>query len=65
MNKELKKLFVKVRDEGWEYHRRRSGHYVIEGPEGQKVFCSSTASDHRSLRNIERDLAKAGLDIRG
>lgn len=64
MNKDMKQLLSKVRDEGWDYRRRRSGHYVIEGPEGQKVFCSATASDHRSLRNIQRDLAKAGLDIR-
>ena len=65
MNKDLKQLFSKVKDEGWSVSRRRSGHYKMEGPDGQKVFCSATASDHRSLRNIERDLAKAGLDIKG
>jgi hypothetical protein len=64
MSKDFKKLTKKIRSKGWDVRQRRSGHYVIEGPNGEKVFCSATPSDHRSLRNIERDLVKAGLDIR-
>ena len=64
VSKEISSLFKKVRDKGWEVSRRRSNHYVIEGPDGQKVFCSGTASDHRAVKNIEKDLANAGLDLR-
>jgi hypothetical protein len=40
-----------------------SGHHlqiVIYGPEGsRKVFCASTASDHRDVKNIKRDIMAA------
>jgi hypothetical protein len=62
--KEAKKLFRQVVSHGWEVRRRGSGHLVIEGPNQQKVFCSATPSDHRAIKNIKRDLAKAGLDLR-
>jgi len=63
MKKEMKKLMKRVQDNGWDYRRRRSGHYVIEGPKGQRVYCSGTASDHRAIKNIKKDLAKAGLEL--
>lgn len=61
MRKELKELVRQIRDHGWDAERRRSGHYVLEGPQGQRVYCSGTASDRRAIKNIKRDLAKAGL----
>lgn len=60
--KEMKKLFKYVRDQGWDVERRRNGHWAITGPEGDKVFCSGTPSDHRAIQNIKKDLSKAGLD---
>ena len=40
-----------------------SGHHLqitIYGPSGsRKVFCASTASDHRDTKNIKRDLMGA------
>lgn len=63
MKKDMKQLLKQIADEGWSYRRRRSGHYVIEGPDGQKVFCSGTSSDHRAIKNIKKDLAKAGLEV--
>lgn len=40
-----------------------SGHHLaitIYGPLGQrKVFCASTASDHRDTKNVKRDLMAA------
>jgi hypothetical protein len=63
-NRDTRKLFKQIETyEGWEVSRRNSGHFVIEGPERQKVFCSGTASDHRALKNLKRDLAKAGLTL--
>lgn len=63
-SKEVRKLFRKVLDhDGWTITKRRSGHYLIQGPEDQKVFCGGTPSDHRAVDNIKRDLSKAGLDI--
>jgi predicted RNA binding protein YcfA (HicA-like mRNA interferase family) len=63
--KEAKKLFREVMSQdGWEVTRRASGHVLIEGPNQQKVFCSATPSDHRAIKNIKKDLAKAGLDLR-
>ncbi len=64
MNKEVKKLFKRIQDHGWSVRRRRNNHYLIEGPDGEKVFCGGTPSDHRAIKNIERDLAKAGLDLK-
>lgn len=63
MKKDLKELVRRVEDRGWTARRRRSGHLVLEGPDGQKVFCSYSASDKRALRNIERDLARYGLHL--
>lgn len=64
MNKEMKELKQVVEEHGWWVEERRSGHLVIKGPDGQQVFCSATPSDHRAVRNIQRDLAHQGLDIR-
>lgn len=65
VTKEIGTVFKKVREKGWTVEQRRSNHYVMKGPKGQKVFCSGTASDHRAIKNIEKDLANAGLDLRG
>jgi hypothetical protein len=44
-----------------------SGHHLaitIFGPEGsRKVFCASTASDHRDAKNIKRDLLGAARAV--
>lgn len=63
-SKDVRQLFRDVKKHGWKVKRRRNGHYVIQGPNDEKVFCSGTASDHRAIKNIKRDLAKMGLDIR-
>lgn len=60
---EVAKLFKEVQDHGWEVRRRRSGHFVMESPEGNKVFCSATTSDVRAIKNIKRDLKYNGLDL--
>lgn len=64
VSKDIKQLFKAARDHGWKVKRRNNGHYLIQGPNNEKVFCSGTASDHRAVKNIKRDLSKAGLDLR-
>lgn len=61
---EIAQLFKEVQEHGWEVERRRSGHFLMKGPNNQKVFCSATASDHRAVKNIKRDLANNGLDLK-
>ena len=63
-DKELKKLFKQVaKRPGWTFRQRNNSHFVIEGPDGEKVFCSGTPSDTHAAKNIKRDLAKVGLDL--
>jgi hypothetical protein len=63
LNKDLKKIFRQAEQRDWIVRRRRSGHYLLQGPRGQKVFCPATPSDHRSLKNLKSHLSKAGLDL--
>lgn len=35
-----------------------SGHYMIRRSDGALVTAGSTSSDHRALKNLERDLTR-------
>lgn len=59
----MKKLFREVKKSGWSVKKRRNNHYLIEGPDGEKVFCGGTPSDYRAVDNVKSDLARAGLDL--
>lgn len=64
MNREVKDLFKAVQSvDGWEVKRRNNGHFLIQGPGKEKVYCSGSPSDHRAIHKIKRDLSKAGLDL--
>ena len=62
--KDLKKLFKEIKSHGWRVSRRNNGHFLLQGPNDQKVYCGGTPSDHRAIKNIKKDLSKAGLDLR-
>jgi hypothetical protein len=63
-SKEIRELFKAVTSvDGWEGRRRNNGHYLIQGPRKEKVYCSATPSDHRAIHRIKRDLSRAGLDL--
>lgn len=64
VSKDMNDLFKRAKAQGWTVHRRNNNHYLIEGPDGQKVFCGGTPSDHRAIKNIESDLSRAGLDLK-
>jgi predicted RNA binding protein YcfA (HicA-like mRNA interferase family) len=56
----LAELFKRLESEGWEIERRKAGHVRLTSPKGGVVFTSSSPSDFRALRNVERDLKRAG-----
>ena len=42
---------------GWQVIMDRR-HVVLRAPWGAKLFCARSHSDHRGMRNVERDLPK-------
>lgn len=51
-------IFKLIRSHGYELIRERK-HFVFKHSQtGHTLVCSRTASDHRALKNIERDLKK-------
>jgi hypothetical protein len=62
--KELKALLSLAEDQGWRVSRTNNGHYKLIAPNGKIVFTSSTPSDNRAIKNIERDLRSGGLIIK-
>lgn len=63
VSKDIRQLFRTVKKHGWTVERRKSGHYLLQGPNDEKVFCGGTPSDHRAVENIKRDLSRNGLDL--
>ena len=59
--KEYMPIWRKARDQGWDVSMTRGGHLCWTSPDGSKVFCPSTPSDHRSLHNVIRKLKYKGL----
>ncbi|CAB4149311.1 hypothetical protein UFOVP529_89 [uncultured Caudovirales phage] len=59
--------FKKLRDiaegQGWVISLRANGHLVWLSPSGAKVYTSATPSDHRAVKNIQRDLRRYGLKV--
>lgn len=58
-SKETRQFLKRIEKRGWTWEERRSGHLRLEGPRGEFVFCSATPSDHRALKNIERNMRMA------
>lgn len=52
-----KPLFSLAKRYGFSLIRSRK-HFVFKHPEGPLLTCSMSASDHRALRNVERDLKR-------
>lgn len=61
--KNLKKLLLLAVEQGWRVERAKNNHYKFYAPNGNIVIVSSTPSDHRAFKNIERDLRINGLVI--
>lgn len=56
----MDELMRRLESEGWTIELKKSGHRKFTSPKGAVVFTSSSPSDYRALRNVERDLKRAG-----
>lgn len=61
-DKELRALIERVERVGWSVSVTSGNRFKILPPEGNVIFASATASEHRALRNIESQLRRAGLE---
>jgi hypothetical protein len=61
--KELRALLTLAENQGWRVTMTQKNHYKLVAPNGKVVFTSSTPSDSRAIKNIERDLRSGGLVI--
>lgn len=57
MNKEVRQFLKKVKKEGWESEPTKNGHIKLTHAKGS-VFCPSSPSDWRSLKDVERKMRK-------
>lgn len=60
---EIKEVIAAVEKCDWTAELRNTGHYHLTGPNGEKYTCSSTPSDHRSIKNHVADLRRLGAPI--
>lgn len=62
-SKKFHKKLKEIIPPTWEIRIRNNGHLALVAPCGKKVFCACTASDHRAIKNIERDVKKVLREI--
>jgi hypothetical protein len=60
---DLKKLLRNLeKEEGATVTKRKSGHWVIDLPNGDRIFTGSTPSDWRGLKKLKSHLKRSGVD---
>ena len=61
--KDVQLLIKKARKQGWTVEVTRGSHLKWLSPDGEggPYFSSSSPSDHRAIKNMEKDLARRGL----
>lgn len=60
---DLKKLLKNLeKEEGATVTKRKSGHWVIDLPNGDRIFTGSTPSDWRGLKKLKSHLKRSGVD---
>lgn len=59
-SKELRVLFSKATEQGWKIEFTKKSHFKMFAPDGQLMFCPSTPSDFRSLRNVLAEMKRHG-----
>jgi len=60
MDKDLRKLAKRARDQGWTVELNRNKHVVFTSPAGHPIVTGSSASDHRSIRNLTAIMRRHG-----
>ncbi len=63
LKRDMQDLVAEVRAAGWTVTYTGAGHWRCQGPAGGLVFCASTPTDSRAVRNARTQLRKAGLDL--
>lgn len=63
MADDLKRTLREVKQAGWAV-TQRGKHLLIEGPDGQRVVCTTTYARGRAHANLVSQLKRAGLDLR-
>lgn len=63
MNKDLKVLLKKAREQGFTVRMNRRQHYRVTSPSGETISTPSTPSDYRSLREVRSKLRRIGMDV--
>lgn len=58
--KDVSQVFKRLRGKGHKIKQTKSGHWCVTTPNGP-VFCSSTPSDKRALKNIVAMLRRKGV----
>lgn len=59
-NKELKVLFSKAQKQGWTVEFTKKCHYKMTAPDGGIVFCPSTPSEYRGMKNLLAEMKRHG-----
>lgn len=62
-NKDLRRLFRKLSDQGWEIVLRRAGHIKLIAPHGGCYFTGASPSDFRAIKKLTADLRRMGADL--
>jgi hypothetical protein len=60
-SKDLQQLIKEAECQGWMVVPTSKGHYKWLSPLGDFFFSASTPSDHRVIKNIQRDLTRHGF----
>ena len=59
-----RKLFAKLRKQGYTIEATGSDHFAIHAPDGRRIdTVANSASDWRAARNLKSRLRRSGLDI--
>jgi predicted RNA binding protein YcfA (HicA-like mRNA interferase family) len=60
---DLREVLVEAERSGWTVDHTRRGHLRLTHPNGALVYCSSTPSDYRGVKNL-RALLRRGTERR-
>lgn len=63
--RDIDQVIAAIRAQGWMATLTNGGHWRLASPTGELVFCPSTPSDVRAIRNIRARLRRAGAILAG
>jgi hypothetical protein len=63
--KDLARLIRQAENQGWTVRATSKGHLMFQSPSGEAATTSSTASDHRSMKNHISRMKRLGFRPEG